>query len=505
MQEFNLNLFVDSEGFVKAKKIEPVPPVVVKFVVLPESLKFGGGSAQLSWSVSNCDTVTIEGVPGTFGPAGDVTVSATFGTNYVLKGTGPGGTVYAEAYLDVLPKAPPIAPPVGTFTVSATKLPIGGGAVTLSWTSEPGVDFATEASYAEISPAVGTVNPAGGSVTITVDKTVSWTLTLENDVGSTTYSVGVEVEVPEVIDAHIVDWREIGSGGLASEFKLPSYLVAKGWWEWLFTPEKAGQKSFCDTVINFGADEVVFHRIFGQPLTISNMDFSAYTEAKKVSTLFRVTNVNMFVAAFVEFYKRWRKPITFYYGYPNGAVAPWLGLSPAAAKQLIVDNLFPLVTLRNALIQAGAPADTVRLAIDAWASKNPADTPNYWLFTLAYETAIEKGISMVAGEPWPSKNFPQLSNDLVRYFVAEEGLKSWSPEETATSASWAATYAAITGGDATKVKVIPYCTGHGGPYTPEQDRARVKARGRKFRAIGWQGWSTTLFPNAQAIQDCINS
>ncbi len=76
--------------------------------------------------------------------------------------------------------------PTGTFTASPLSLPVGGGNVTLTWTSNG-------ATSASIDQGVGSVALSGGT-TVTVGQTKTFTLTLSNGSGSTSYAVRVNVE-----------------------------------------------------------------------------------------------------------------------------------------------------------------------------------------------------------------------------------------------------------------------------------------------------------------------
>jgi len=88
----------------------------------------------------------------------------------------------------------PVTPPAptGTLIASPTTLPIGGGAVTLTWTSANAVS-------ASIDNGVGTV-ALNGSTTVTVDSSKIFTLFLTNANGTSTYAVFIGVGVPDPPD-----------------------------------------------------------------------------------------------------------------------------------------------------------------------------------------------------------------------------------------------------------------------------------------------------------------
>jgi hypothetical protein len=88
----------------------------------------------------------------------------------------------------------PVTPPAptGTLIASPTTLPIGGGTVTLTWTSANAVS-------ASIDNGVGTV-ALNGSTTVTVDSSKIFTLFLTNANGTSTYAVFIGVGVPDPPD-----------------------------------------------------------------------------------------------------------------------------------------------------------------------------------------------------------------------------------------------------------------------------------------------------------------
>jgi hypothetical protein len=84
---------------------------------------------------------------------------------------------------------------INRFIANPTNIKTGGSS-TLSWD----IENATEAS---ISPAVGTVNPASGSVVVSPATTTTYTLTAKNAKNTTTQNVTVTVEIAA---AQIVDF-----------------------------------------------------------------------------------------------------------------------------------------------------------------------------------------------------------------------------------------------------------------------------------------------------------
>ncbi|HCV42006.1 MAG TPA: hypothetical protein DGH68_00870, partial [Bacteroidetes bacterium] len=79
-------------------------------------------------------------------------------------------------------------PPSGTFAVTPDSLPVGGGSVTLSWTSQ-------NATSASIDQGIGTV-PLNGNRVVTVNATTVFSLLLSNASSNMTYTVRAVVASP---------------------------------------------------------------------------------------------------------------------------------------------------------------------------------------------------------------------------------------------------------------------------------------------------------------------
>lgn len=86
------------------------------------------------------------------------------------------------------PEDPVSGAPVGQFMADLDTLPVGGGNVTLSWTS-------TNALSASIDQGIGSV-ALNGSRTVSINQTTTFTLTLTNAVGSQSYTKTVAVALP---------------------------------------------------------------------------------------------------------------------------------------------------------------------------------------------------------------------------------------------------------------------------------------------------------------------
>ncbi len=125
--------------FTAAFKVAQPGPTINSFTASPSSIS-SGGSATLSWNISNASSTTIDnGVGSVAIPTGTVTVSPTVTTTYTLTATNPQGSVTTQTTVTVT--VPDTTPP----TVSITS-PINGalvrGIITASSTASDNVGVA---------------------------------------------------------------------------------------------------------------------------------------------------------------------------------------------------------------------------------------------------------------------------------------------------------------------------------------------------------------------------
>ncbi len=163
-------------------------PAKIDFFTASPGTIAEGGSATLSWSVSDSTDVSINQGIGEVDPIGSVSVSPASSKTYTLTAEGGGATASAQV----------------TVTVEAEELDIvffeadpeevaSGEVSTLSWE----VAGATEV---KILPIIGQVDSAGSEeVTLTGEQTVTFTLTATNGVDIVTATVDVEsyLEMPD--------------------------------------------------------------------------------------------------------------------------------------------------------------------------------------------------------------------------------------------------------------------------------------------------------------------
>jgi len=163
------------------------PPSITTFDANPETISTGS-RAQLSWSVSDARSITIDNGVGSVALRGTRIVVPASTTNYTLTAANQYGTVTATAQVIVSGTAQgpiPQLPTINSFN-AAPDVISSGGAATLSWN----ISNATSAS---IDPGIGSVNAISGTQNITPAGTTSYILTATNSAGSVTSTAIVTV------------------------------------------------------------------------------------------------------------------------------------------------------------------------------------------------------------------------------------------------------------------------------------------------------------------------
>ena len=150
-----------------------------------------GESATLTWATTNATRVVIDQGFGEVTPTASGTRSITplATTTYTLTAFGTGDqkdTCTATVIVKDIPDVK--APKCEALTATPTSLPVGGGNVTLAWTT-------INATGVSIAPTIGSV-ALNGSTTIGITATQTFTLTAANASSSDSCVVTVPVEPP---------------------------------------------------------------------------------------------------------------------------------------------------------------------------------------------------------------------------------------------------------------------------------------------------------------------
>lgn len=156
-------------------------PTVDSFLATPASIE-PGQLTNLSWTVSGADSVSITNV-GDVGPTGSLVLSPEATTEYVLTATNAGGTTTASVTVNVGRAS---APTIEFFTAIPANITLGE-ATTLSWN----VSDADSVSIEGLG-IVGTQ----GSLQLAPTQTTTYTLSATNNVGTTTSTVTINVDIP---------------------------------------------------------------------------------------------------------------------------------------------------------------------------------------------------------------------------------------------------------------------------------------------------------------------
>ncbi len=144
-----------------------------------------GQTSQISWSSAHADTVTIQPGIGLVAQSGSITIAPETTTRYTITATGLGGTATAGTAITVI-----CLPPAIEFSATPQTLPAGQSAV-LTWNI-------AHSDTCEIQPDIGKVDNTG-SVTVTPENTITYTLTATGTGGTSSADIAIMVNQPPAI------------------------------------------------------------------------------------------------------------------------------------------------------------------------------------------------------------------------------------------------------------------------------------------------------------------
>jgi hypothetical protein len=159
------------------------PPPAVPVVTLSASLSpiDQGQSTTLSWTSSDATSCTASGAwSGSVVTNGSATVAPTVTSTYTMTCSGAGGTGSASTTVTVN-EPPAVLQPTVNLTASPSSV-ARGGSITLSWSSTDTTSCAASGDWSGAKPAAGTES-------ITINSSVTFTLTCSGDGGSVSDSV----------------------------------------------------------------------------------------------------------------------------------------------------------------------------------------------------------------------------------------------------------------------------------------------------------------------------
>jgi hypothetical protein len=186
-----------------------VPPgssdIVVSFTANPSSV-MSGYASKLSWSCTGATAVRIDPEVGSVGLSGDLLVSPSKTTIYILTASNAQNSVTASTQVIVTEASSPSSPSqyasppiIHVFTAEPLSVTAGQSAI-LSWD-------VSNASTIYIEPVVlrqMTSIPAAGSASITPSETTMYTLTALNTAGMNSKTVTVTVSAGTQV---YLDWE----------------------------------------------------------------------------------------------------------------------------------------------------------------------------------------------------------------------------------------------------------------------------------------------------------
>jgi len=168
-------------------------PVVNSFGSSPSTIS-PGGSATLTWIVSNATSVSIGHGVGSVASTGSTTVSPTTTTTYLLTATNASGSTTATTVVAVAGTTPTGPPVIEEFVATPPSIHPGETTI-LSWR-------VTGATSVAIDRGIGAVDSIGSTPT-SVTGSTNYTLTASNSFG----------HVDRVLHIEVNPWPSPGEGG----------------------------------------------------------------------------------------------------------------------------------------------------------------------------------------------------------------------------------------------------------------------------------------------------
>ena len=156
-------------------------PQIAGFSVSPSQIQTGG-TADLSWTVTDADSVTIDQGIGTVASSGSQSVSPTITTTYTLSATNQHGTNTAQTTLTVSQLALPV---IDSFTATPSSIQQGSSS-TLNWS-------VTGSDSVSIDQGIGSVSAGSGSQPVSPSASTTYTLSATYQAGTVTAQVTVTV------------------------------------------------------------------------------------------------------------------------------------------------------------------------------------------------------------------------------------------------------------------------------------------------------------------------
>lgn len=205
--------------------VAPVPAPTVTITATPQSITAGASSA-LNVVALNATAITVTGTDGSsyqMGPSGgSQSVSPSATTTYTATATGPGGNASATVIVTVKPNPNP------TVTITANPASVSCGNDSILTV------VATNATQVTVTGDDGssyTLQPAGGTQTVTPPATTTYTATATGDGGSITAETTVTVDTTKGINCidHVIFMLQENHTFDNYFGMLNPYRQAQGW------------------------------------------------------------------------------------------------------------------------------------------------------------------------------------------------------------------------------------------------------------------------------------
>jgi len=185
----------NSNGTVSAQAtvtvLDPVNPTILSFSAVPSTIN-QGESSTLSWVTENADSISIQGLSGSWTASGNTSVAPSQSQTYTLTAQNSNGSVSRQVTVTVLVSED--KPAILSFSVTPER-PEEGQTYTLSWDVDEGSAETQLLLYDQSEPGSPglSLNQLQGQLSYEADISKTFLLRAQNVFGSVQATVFVEV------------------------------------------------------------------------------------------------------------------------------------------------------------------------------------------------------------------------------------------------------------------------------------------------------------------------
>jgi hypothetical protein len=173
----------------------PANCTINSFSASPSTITTVGGSSTLSWSTTNCNSVSINQGVGGVPSSGATSVSPTVNTQYTITASGPNGSAF-PLYTNVNVNIASNPCTINSFNASPNTI-TSGASSTLSWST-------TNCNSVNINQGVGSVTSPSGSVSVYPTTNTQYTMTASGP-GGVASPMYATVNVNSVVSGCVIN------------------------------------------------------------------------------------------------------------------------------------------------------------------------------------------------------------------------------------------------------------------------------------------------------------